>query len=85
MFFFLLLFQGSDLQVPAELLEKADMSTLVIINVALAALGVLIVNAALVAFFIIRRRNKGLFLFLFYCHCIFFLYYYFKLKLLYIT
>lgn len=50
---------------PAELLEKADMSTLVIINVALAALGVLIVNAALVAFFIIRRRNKGLFYFCF--------------------
>lgn len=54
------------MQVPAELLEKADMSTLVIINVALAALGVLIVNAALVAFFIIRRRNKGLFYYLWY-------------------
>lgn len=54
------------MQVPAELLEKADMSTLVIINVALAALGVLIVNAALVAFFIIRRRNKGLFYYLCY-------------------
>lgn len=46
---------------PAELLDKAEIPTLVIVAIAMAALGVLLANAALVIWFIIRKRNKGLF------------------------
>lgn len=36
------------------------MPTLVIAGIALAALGLLLTNSALIAWFIIRKRNKGL-------------------------
>lgn len=52
---------ASGVAVPAELLEKAEMPKLVIVGIALAALGLLLANAALVAWFIVRKRNKGLF------------------------
>lgn len=35
------------------------MPTLVILGIALAALGLLLTNAALIAWLIIRKRNKG--------------------------
>ncbi|XP_055703613.1 nephrin [Phlebotomus papatasi] len=44
--------------VPAELLEKAQVPKLVIVGIGLAGLGLLLVNAALVAWFIIRKRSK---------------------------
>ncbi|XP_059607886.1 nephrin isoform X3 [Phlebotomus argentipes] len=44
--------------VPAELLEKAQVPKLVIVGIGLAGVGLLLVNAALVAWFIIRKRSK---------------------------
>lgn len=38
----------------------ADMPTLVILGIAASALGLLLTNAALIAWLIIRKRNKGL-------------------------
>lgn len=53
--------EGSDL-LPAELLEKAEMPKVVFIGFGLAALLCLLLgNAALFAWFIIRKRSKGLF------------------------
>lgn len=43
-------------------MEKSELPKLVIVGIALAGLGLLIVNAVLVAWFIIRRRNKGIFI-----------------------
>lgn len=62
-FFFLKCFSEgmTGVAVPAELLENAEMPKLVIVGIALAALGLLLANAALVAWFIVRKRNKGLF------------------------
>lgn len=46
---------------PAELLEKAEMPKMLFIGFGLAALVCLLLgNAALFAWFIIRKRNKGL-------------------------
>lgn len=63
-FFLLFLFifypKGSDV-LPAELLEKAEMPKVVFIGFGLAALLCLLLgNAALFAWFIIRKRSKGL-------------------------
>lgn len=44
---------------PSEILEKSEMPTLVIVGIAMAALGLLVANAALVAWFVVRKRNKG--------------------------
>lgn len=52
--------KGSDV-LPAELLEKAEMPKVVFIGFGLAALLCLLLgNAALFAWFIIRKRSKGL-------------------------
>lgn len=40
-------------------MEESELPKLVIVGIALAGLGLLVVNAVLVACFIIRRRNKG--------------------------
>lgn len=66
-FFFLYIFisfdEGNDV-LPAELLEKAEMPKVVFIGFGLAALLCLLLgNAALFAWFIIRKRSKGLFTF----------------------
>lgn len=54
-------FQGTEL-LPAELLEKAEMPKVVFIGFGLAGLLCLLLgNAALFAWFIIRRRSKGVF------------------------
>lgn len=45
-----------------ESVEKSELPKLVIVGIALAGLGPLIINAVLVAWFIIRRRNKGIFI-----------------------
>lgn len=45
-----------------ESVEKSELPKLVIVGIALAGLGLLIINAVLVAWFIIRRRNKGIFI-----------------------
>lgn len=59
-FFFALEKKGSDV-LPAELLEKAEMPKVVFIGFGLAALLCLLLgNAALFAWFIIRKRSKGL-------------------------
>lgn len=51
---------------PAELLEKAEMPKVVFIGFGLAALLCLLLgNAALFAWFIIRKRSKGV------CVCVF--------------
>lgn len=42
-------------------MEQAELPKLVIVGIALAGLGLLVINAVLVAWFIIRRRNKGIF------------------------
>lgn len=53
------IFQGTEL-LPAELLEKAEMPKVVFIGFGLAGLLCLLLgNAALFAWFIIRRRSKG--------------------------
>lgn len=44
---------------PSEILEKSEMPTLVIVGIAMAALGLLVANAALVMWFVVRKRNKG--------------------------
>lgn len=44
---------------PSSEESSADMPTLVILGIALAALGLLLTNAALIAWLIIRKRNKG--------------------------
>lgn len=65
MFFFVVFIyffvqKGSDV-LPAELLEKAEMPKVVFIGFGLAALLCLLLgNAALFAWFIIRKRSKGL-------------------------
>lgn len=62
MFYFYFIFfsiEGNDL-LPAELLEKAEMPKVVFIGFGLAGLLCLLLgNAALFAWFIIRRRSKG--------------------------
>lgn len=69
LFFFFIIFsvtvfffvcKGTDV-LPAELLEKAEMPKVVFIGFGLAALLCLLLgNAALFAWFIIRKRSKGL-------------------------
>lgn len=55
---YFILFKGNAL--PAELLEKAEMPKVVFIGFGLAALLCLLLgNAALFAWFIIRKRSKG--------------------------
>lgn len=44
---------------PAELTESSTIPNLVIIGTSLAAFGFLLVNAALVWFFVRHRRKKG--------------------------
>lgn len=52
---------------PSELLEKAEMPKVVFIGFGLAALLCLLLgNAALFAWFIIRKRSKGVFEFIFF-------------------
>lgn len=64
-YLFIFLFHSKGLEtVPAELLEKAQVPKLVIVGIGLAGLGLLLVNAALVAWFIIRKRSKGIFYFI---------------------
>lgn len=59
-FFYLLFLKGNDV-LPAELLEKGEMPKVVFIGFGLAALLCLLLgNAALFAWFIIRKRSKGL-------------------------
>lgn len=58
--FFYVVCKGTDV-LPAELLEKAEMPKVVFIGFGLAALLCLLLgNAALFAWFIIRKRSKGL-------------------------
>lgn len=59
-FFYRFILKGNDV-LPAELLEKAEMPKVVFIGFGLAALLCLLLgNAALFAWFIIRKRSKGL-------------------------
>lgn len=63
---------------PAELLEKAEMPKVVFIGFGLAALLCLLLgNAALFAWFIIRKRSKGVFFFYIFVHFFFRIIYYF--------
>lgn len=45
--------------ISAELLEKSEMPNLVIIGITSAAMILLVLNAALVAWFVTRKQNKG--------------------------
>lgn len=64
-FFFFNLFFKDPEPLSIESVEKSELPKLVIVGIALAGLGLLIINAVLVAWFIIRRRNKGTFIFSF--------------------
>lgn len=61
---FFVIFHSKEPELPLPL-EKAELPKLVIVGIALAGLGLLVVNAVLVAWFIIRRRNKGIYFYLF--------------------
>lgn len=59
-FYFYYFFKKGLDPLPPEILEKAELPRLVIIGIALAALIILFANAALVAWFIFRKRSKGI-------------------------
>lgn len=80
---FFLHFKGTDL-LPAELLEKTEMPKVVFIGFGLAALLCLLLgNAALFAWFIIRKRSKGVF-FLIFFSLLFYDYYMFGVKIFFL-
>lgn len=51
-------FKGVD-PLPAELVEKGEMPLLVILAIAVACIILLLVNAGLVFWYVMKRRSKG--------------------------
>ncbi|XP_052872105.1 nephrin-like [Anopheles cruzii] len=51
--------RGSEVTVPPELSEKAELPSFVMFCIALAGLCLLIVNAGLVVWFVMKKRSKG--------------------------
>lgn len=71
--FFYILIKGSE-PVPSELLEKTELPKLAIAGIALAVVGLLLINGALVAWFILRKKSKGIFHFFYFFYFIEFLF-----------